>query len=274
MAVTDVVYGSFVALGDSFTEGLADAGPDGGYRGWADRLAERLALHRAAQPGDGPLATPFRYANLAVRGKLLAQVAGEQVDRAVSLRPDLVSIAAGGNDLIRPNGAGPEALADLFEDAVVRLEDAGAAVIVLTGPPPPFPLLRRAAGRIALYNLHLRAIADRHDCLVLDLWAMRPLRDPRLWGLDRLHLNGDGHHRVELRAAEVLGLPVDEDWREPLPPAVPMDRATQWREDLHWTREYLLPWVRRRLRGESTGDHVAAKRPDLAPLELIDRGTG
>jgi lysophospholipase L1-like esterase len=273
MVVTDT-YGSFVALGDSFTEGLADSGPDGGYRGWADRLADRLALHRAAAAGDSPPEVPFRYANLAVRGKLLAQVAGEQVDRAVSLQPDLVSIAAGGNDLIRPNGAGPDELADTFEDAVVRLRESGARVMVLTGRPPPFPLLRRAAGRIALYNLHLRAIADRQDCLVLDLWAMRPLHDPRLWGLDRLHLTGDGHHRVELRAAEVLGIPVTEDWREPLPPAVPIDRATQWREDLHWTREYLLPWVRRRLRGESSGDNVAAKRPDLDPLDLVERGTG
>jgi hypothetical protein len=139
---------------------------------------------------------------------------------------------------------------------------------VLTGPPPPFPLLRRVGGRIALYNLHVRAIADRHGSLVLDTWAMRPLQDPRLWWVDRLHLTGEGHHRVALRAAEVLGLPVEEDWREPLPPADPLRRADRWRDDLQWSREHLLPWVGRRLRGESSGDNVLPKRPDLAPLEL------
>jgi len=35
---------SFVALGDSFTEGVGDPGPDGpGCRGWADQFAQRLA---------------------------------------------------------------------------------------------------------------------------------------------------------------------------------------------------------------------------------------
>ena len=62
--------GAFVALGDSFTEGLGDPHPDGtGYRGWADRFAERLA---ASRPG-------LRYANLAVRGKVVADVAADQI---------------------------------------------------------------------------------------------------------------------------------------------------------------------------------------------------
>ena len=79
--------GSFVALGDSFTEGLDDPRADQeGYRGWADRFAEMLA---ARQPG-------LRYANLAVRGKMLRQVAEEQVPQAIAMTPGLVSLAAGG----------------------------------------------------------------------------------------------------------------------------------------------------------------------------------
>ena len=84
--------GSFVAVGDSFTEGLDDPRADqAGYLGWADRFAQTLA---AEQPG-------LRYANLAVRGKLLGQVAAEQVPRAIAMAPDLVSLAAGGNDMLR-----------------------------------------------------------------------------------------------------------------------------------------------------------------------------
>ena len=36
----------YVAIGDSFTEGVGDEYPDGTPRGWADRLAEKLAEAR------------------------------------------------------------------------------------------------------------------------------------------------------------------------------------------------------------------------------------
>ena len=69
-----MAIGSFVALGDSFTEGLDDPRADqAGYLGWADRFAGMLA---GQWPG-------LRYANLAVRGKLLREVAEEQVSRVV-----------------------------------------------------------------------------------------------------------------------------------------------------------------------------------------------
>src|SRR3954453_11266059 len=100
-------YTSFVAVGDSFTEGLNDPGLNGRFRGWADRVAERLA---AQEPG-------FRYANLAVRGKLLTQIVRDQVPLAVAMRPDLVSLCAGGNDLLRP-GSDPDEMAKLLAKAV------------------------------------------------------------------------------------------------------------------------------------------------------------
>jgi hypothetical protein len=79
---------SFVAIGDSFTEGLNDASPGGAFRGWADRLAGLLAVE---YPG-------LRYANLAVRGKLLRQIVAEQVPTAAAMSAGLVSVAghAGG----------------------------------------------------------------------------------------------------------------------------------------------------------------------------------
>ena len=89
----------FVALGDSFTEGIGDpepASPDGN-RGWADRVAEVLSQ----QVDD------FAYANLAVRGKLIAQIVAGQVDAALELKPDLITFSAGGNDVIRP-GTDPD----------------------------------------------------------------------------------------------------------------------------------------------------------------------
>lgn len=269
--------GSFVALGDSFTEGLGDSYPDGaGHRGWADRFAERLAVDR---PG-------LRYANLAVRGKVIADVVADQVPLAIAMAPDLASIAAGGNDLLRPR-ADPDALAEAFEAIVVGLRGAGSEVMVFTGfDPRTFPVIRLIRGKAAAYNMHLRAIADRNGCLLVDLWSMRVLDDPREWSPDRLHLSSDGHRRVALRACEVVGTAVDEDWREPLPlrlAAEPMlvrtatrsraavlTQTADWlaarRLDARWAREHAMPWFSRRLRGVSTGDGIPPKRPELLPL--------
>lgn len=249
---------SFVALGDSFTEGVGDLYPDGTCRGWADRFARHLAAS-----ADG-----LTYANLAIRGKLLRQVIDEQVAVAVKLAPDLVSIAAGGNDLLRPK-ADPDALASAFGQAVAALRAAGSQVMLFTGfDPGGFPVIRMIRGKTAAYNAQLRDIARRYDCLHVDLWPMRVLADPREWCADRLHLSPDGHRRVALHACEVAGLPVTEDWREPLPPAEagPPGWVTARGRDLQWAGTYAVPWLHRRLRGVSSGDGMSAKRPDLLPL--------
>jgi lysophospholipase L1-like esterase len=253
---------SFVAIGDSFTEGLGDVAPGGGFRGWADRLAGLVA---AEYPG-------LRYANLAVRGKLLREIVAEQVPAAAALSPGLVSIAGGGNDILRP-GADPDVLAELFDAAIARLRASGASVLMFTGfDPVATPVLRLLRGRIGTYNMHLRGIADARGCYLVDLWSMRFLRSPGAWSPDRLHLNARSHQRVALRACEVLGVPVTEDWRAPLaadPPRNAVDAVTRaaWlaarREDARWAREYLAPWIRRRLHGTSSGDGVSAKRPVL-----------
>ncbi|MBW8482487.1 SGNH/GDSL hydrolase family protein [Actinomadura parmotrematis] len=251
---------TYVALGDSFTEGLNDPDPGGApdvYRGWADRFAEHLA---AARPG-------LCYANLAVRGKLIRQVAAEQVPLAVELKPDLVTFCAGGNDMIRP-GADPDRCAVVYDEAIRALRATGARVVLFTS----FDVGRlrsghRIRGRAATFNMHLRAIADRRDCAVVDLWSSSAFNDPRAWSDDRLHLSPEGHRRMALKVAEVVGVPVTDSWRAPWPPAeaVP-DWLTLRREDVHWARTYLLPWVGRRVRGRSSGDGREAKRPTALPL--------
>jgi len=259
--------GSFVALGDSFTEGLQDPAPDGGLIGWADRVAAVLADQ---VPG-------FTYANLAIRGKLLPEVVAEQVPRAVELAPDLVSLAAGGNDILR--GSDVDELAAQFDPAVAALQAVGCRVLIFTGfDPRMFPVIRLLRGRIAAYDMHLRGIADARGCDLVDLWSMRALRDARAWSPDRLHLTSLGHQKVALRTCEVLGLPAAGDWRAPLPPARSpahqdrrqLARSSAWlaarRQDGRWAREYAMPWLRRRLGGSSSGDGVPPKRPELLPV--------
>ena len=247
-----------MAVGDSFTEGVGDRGPDGSLVGWADRLA---ALLDAQVPGQG-----FRYANLAVRGKLLDQIVADQVPRARELAPDLVTFCAGGNDIIRP-GTDPDDVAERFEKAVATLTSTARTVLVTTGfDTRGVPVLQRLRGKIATYNGHVRAIADRHGCLVLDLWSFTSVQDRRAWDADRLHLSTEGHTRVALRAGQLLGLDVPDDPNRPWPPPPPRGFVQLRRDDLRWARAYLMPWIGRRLRGRSTGDHRQPKRPDLLPL--------
>ena len=217
----------------------------------------------------------FRYANLAVRGKLLPEVVAEQVPRAVELAPDLVSLAAGGNDILR--GSDVDELAAQFDPAVAALQAVGCRVLIFTGfDPRMFPVIRLLRGRIAAYDMHLRGIADARGCDLVDLWSMRALRDARAWSPDRLHLTSQGHQKVALRTCEVLGLPSAGDWRAPLPPPAGQDgrqlaRSSAWlaarRQDGRWAREYAMPWLRRWLGGTSSGDGVPPKRPELLPVQ-------
>jgi lysophospholipase L1-like esterase len=247
----------YVAIGDSFTEGIGDPEPGstGGHRGWADRVAEVLA----AQVED------FAYANLAVRGKLIAQIVADQVEPALALKPDLITLSAGGNDVIRP-GTDPDDIAQQFEDAVVRLSRDGATIVVFTGIDTEFtPVFRGIRGKVAIYNENLRAIADRYDCIVADQWGLKAVQDMRFFDDDRLHYNSLGHHEVARMVLRALNVP--NDLQPMQPESLP---ATTWRAaragDLVWAREYLVPWVLRRLRHQSSGDHIAPKRPEPGPV--------
>jgi lysophospholipase L1-like esterase len=262
------VWRRYVAIGDSFTEGMSD--PDeadpGRYRGWADRLAGHLAADAADAAGAGEVGG-FGYANLAVRGRLLADIATRQVDDALSLRPDLVSIVGGGNDILRPR-ADIDALAGRLDTAVARIRATGADVLMATPTDPRgAPIVQRTRGRVGIYIAHIHTIARRHGAAVLDLWGLVALQDWRMWAEDRIHLTPEGHRRVALAAHATLhGHGEDDDWAAPLPPAAALTRLDRARADAQWAREHAAPWVRRRLRGESSGDDRRAKRPELSPV--------
>ncbi|WP_104200711.1 SGNH/GDSL hydrolase family protein [Cryobacterium sp. Y29] len=252
-------WSRYVALGDSFTEGIGDPEQQspGGHRGWADRVAEILS--------DGT--DDFAYANLAVRGKLLGQIADEQIEPALALRPDLITISAGGNDVIRP-GTDPDSIAARLDAAISRLTHYGATVVLFTGADVGFsPVFRSIRGKVAIYNENIRAIATKYDCIVADMWQLTEIQDPRMWAPDRLHLNALGHHTVARMVLQTLNVTSSLAPSEPEP--MP---GTTWRqartEDLVWAREYLVPWVLRRVRHQSSGDHVLPKRPDAGPFTL------
>jgi lysophospholipase L1-like esterase len=247
----------YVALGDSFTEGVGDPDPSrpNGLRGWADRVAEVLA-------GRSP---DFGYANLAVRGRLLAPILDEQLEPALALGPDLVTIYAGANDILRP-GVDLDALAHRYDEAVGRLSRTGATVLLWTGFDLGWaPVFGRLRGRVAIYNELVREIADRHGTRLVDFWRLGEYRDQRLWDVDRMHMSSVGHQRMAIEVLDTLGVPHSLQ-PIPLPEHPVLTRTEERRAAYDWAREFALPWVKRRLTGTSSGDGVSPKRPTLSPI--------
>ncbi|NEB01138.1 SGNH/GDSL hydrolase family protein [Streptomyces sp. SID13726] len=254
---TNPTHTSLVAVGDSFTEGMSDLLPDGSYRGWADLLAGRMA---AVTPG-------FRYANLAVRGKLIKQIVDEQVDVAAAMQPDVITLVGGLNDTLRPK-CDMMRVRDLLTEAVERLTPSCKQLVLMRSPGRQGPVLERFRPRMEELFEVVEELASRHGALVVDLYGAPSLSDPRLWDVDRLHLTAEGHRRVAEAVWQVLGYdPEDTEWRTPAPATVPPKWVARRIADARFARQHLLPWIGRRLTGRSSGDGMPAKRPELLPYE-------
>ncbi len=180
-------FNRYVAVGDSTVEGLDDPDGRGGYRGWADRLAGKLAVEQGS----------VLYANLAIRGRTTPQIRRQQLYAAVAMRPDLAAVVSGTNDLLRPH-FDVVALRDHVEAMQGALTGAGATVITFTLPDlgDVMPLARMVRGRLLQMNQIIRDAASRTGAIVCDFAAYPVASDPRLWSDDRLHANSAGHARI------------------------------------------------------------------------------
>lgn len=254
-----MTYQRFVAVGDSCAEGLDDPYPGGAvYRGWADLVASRLAVG----------APDFRYANLAVRGRRLDQIRAEQFATAEALRPDLVALFGGANDVLA-SGFDPRTLAARVDAVVRALTSFAPTVVVFTisDISRRFPLVLGLRPRLVALNDSIRAAADAHGAVLVDLWADEAAGDLRYFGPDRLHLGEHGHRRLAAYLLQALGLSFDEAWLRPLPGPPARSGALG---HARWVLREVVPAgvirLRNRLAGRSPGDGLFCKRPDLLPI--------
>lgn len=238
----------YVAIGDSFTEGLGDTLPDGTERGWADLVAAGLAAG-----SDRPVS----YANLAVRGRLLEQIVTDQLTAALSLDPlpTLLSLNGGGNDMLRP-GSDMTRLVALTEQALIRCAEAGVEVLLLSGADPSarLPFGRMMSRRGELLTESVAPFADRYDLVFVDVFHDQEIRRAGYWSADRLHLNANGHRRVAGLVLTALGHPTEAHVIDPGP-----SETRRVLAEARYYRDHVLPWLQRRLRGESSGDTRTGK---------------
>lgn len=253
------MYSSYVAIGDSFTEGVGDDLPDGSARGWADFVA--LGLAHAAQPDT------VTYANLAIRGKKLTPIIDEQLEPALALGAELLSFNGGGNDILRPRISITE-VSDRLRDAVERARETGIHVLMLSGANParhlPMgPVFERRGDALAA---EVRAWGDLESVTFVDNWSDETLTDIRYWSPDKLHLNAAGHAHAAANVLRGLGVEVPPAWGVDEFAATPPSRRS--RNSAAYYRQFVMPWIGRRLTGRSSGDGRTAKRPTLQPVVL------
>jgi lysophospholipase L1-like esterase len=245
----------YVAIGDSFTEGLGDTLPDGTERGWADLVAAGLA----AGSDD-----PISYANLAIRGRLLESIVTVQLDAALSLDPlpTLLSLNGGGNDMLRP-GSDMTQLVTLTEQALNRCAEAGVQVLLLSGADPsariPFGSMMRRRGEMLTESV--AKFATKFDIVFVDVFHDQEIRRAGYWSADRLHLNANGHRRVAGLVLTALGHPTEAHVIDPGP-----SETRRVLTEARYYREHVLPWLQRRLKGQSSGDARTGKYENWVTL--------
>lgn len=239
----------YVAIGDSYTEGVGDELPDGMTRGWADLVAEGLAYSRHE---------PLEYANLAIRGRLIRPIIEEQLEAALALKPTMLSFNGGGNDLLRPFTS-VEQVAELYGLVHRRCHEEGVHALIVSGGNPT-RMLPRGRTMNKRFNALLaeveRVLRDAEGLTLVLPWKDPVLQDERFWSDDRLHLNTRGHHRAAATVLEALGAVPRTEWWD-----LPVD-SPQRSTGLAYYRQHVAPWVGRRLTRRSSGDGCTPKFPE------------
>lgn len=251
----------FVALGDSFTEGVGDRSKrlPNGVRGWADRVAERLAK---AEPG-------WEYANLAIRSKRLRHIIDEQLEPALAMEPTLVTFYAGGNDIL-DFGTDVDALMADYETAVARLAGTGATVVLFTGfDVKVSAVLEPLRKRNTAYNRRVREIAAKYNAVLVDYWCFDAFHDRRMWDSDRLHMSKAGHKYLAAQVLDHLGVPHKISPLEWDPPSKLSLREWEQRQR-RWLHDWVLPLFGRKLRGVTLGDSLSPRWPE--PVKVPRKG--
>jgi len=258
--VTHKVFRRYVAIGDSLTEGLGDERFqwDRRHAGWADRLA---AILHESSASEG---VALRYANLAVRSRKIEQVMTTQLDHALELKPDLVTVMAGGNNLWTSDVDWAR-LSALYRDGISRLRDSGATVLVANSiNPVHVRAFASGRARAARMTEMIEAAAVDLGCGVIDLYRNELLHDVRAWARDRVHFGVGAHSSVANAAAGVLKLAK----RILMPESDVLSDARHSARDLAaWMARDVTPYFVRVARGTTAGDRVAAKRPQLSPID-------
>lgn len=176
---------SYLALGDSTCVGL---GAQKGY-GYVERLLVRI---RRGYPVSQRL-------KLCALGDTTAALL-QRVSSGVNIRPSLVTISVGVNDLIER--VNDQEFAANYDEIIKCIEKLGPTIIIVNLPDislaPGLPKLMRVdlRARVIIFNKQIEAIARRHGLRVIDLYGacnkQIPLH-PEFFSSDGFHPSDAGY---------------------------------------------------------------------------------
>ena len=178
-------------MGDSFAAGVGSSCPGYAEQSWPERVESAL---RATRPD-------LAYLNTGTAGARTRQVLDEQLQQVLAFDPDLVNVAAGGNDLLtaEPDLDGVEADLDTIYRALTRRQaQIFAFTVVNVFDNPAMAVLRE---RVMALNDRIRTVAARYDATLVEMWDHPVRTAPDLIGIDGVHFSMHGH---AVLAAEIV----------------------------------------------------------------------
>jgi lysophospholipase L1-like esterase len=175
---------TYVAMGDSFTSGVDPAAPR-----WPDELARSLG---------------GRYVNLAVVGATSAHVETEQLERALELSPDVVTLVCGANDVLFDTRPDPDAYAARLSRMFARLRRELPDVQIVTATYPDISrfldLRPRTRARVEegmeRFNAAVRRVAHRHDVVLMESFDHPAANERETYAADGFHPSPEGHRQA------------------------------------------------------------------------------
>lgn len=186
--MTQVPWEHYVSMGDSLAEGLGDPVPGYPTTGFSQMLADGLCSVRPE----------MKFTNLGERELTIREVREKQLAPALALRPDLVTIIAGGNDLLRQH-FDPSVSEEELDAIVLALAESGATVVLTTmydifaANLVPAEYEAALKDRFEALNDGIRAVADRRRVVFADFARMEVCADPGIYSTDLRHGNMRGH---------------------------------------------------------------------------------
>ena len=174
----------YVALGDSFTAGVEPGQPR-----WPDELARQLG---------------GRYVNLAEVGATSEHVEQDQLERALELQPDVVTLVCGANDVLFNTRPDPDAYAARLSRMFARLRRELPQAQIVTATYPEIwrflELRPRTRARVEegmeLFNAAVRKVARRHDVVLMESFDHPAANIRETYADDGFHPSAEGHRQA------------------------------------------------------------------------------
>ncbi|MED0827113.1 SGNH/GDSL hydrolase family protein [Bacillus pacificus] len=178
----------FVAIGDSFTEGIGDEVEGIVLKSWVDHFVQ-LCVH------------DIEYANFAKCGLVTKEIRSQQLEKVLTFKPDLVSLIAGANDVLKGRW-NHQAYKNDMEFMIDTLSKTDADIMIANLPDftvrLPLASEKKQALKEQLLEINevIRSLSREYKLHYVDFWNHQLVNDNTLWSKDFIHPNSKGYVKV------------------------------------------------------------------------------